>query len=112
MNSPQVSRFRILDKIGAGGMGIVYRAEDLTLKRMVGLKFLSAHVSGRRDLRDRFMREAQTAAALNHPNICTIYDVGEVPGGPGIDLEGAGPAISPGTPYIAMELVVGRTLKT
>ncbi len=86
--------YRLVEKIGEGGMGEVWRAEDLDLERPVALKFLTASALERDEMRARFLREARTAAALNHPDICTIHEVGE--------LEGL--------PFIAMELIEGRTL--
>ena len=72
-----VAHYRILEKLGEGGMGVVYRAEDLTLRRQVALKFLAAHALGRDDQRRRFLHEAQAAAALDHPNICPIHAIEE-----------------------------------
>jgi non-specific serine/threonine protein kinase len=89
-----VSHFQITAKLGEGGFGVVWRAEDTDLHRSVALKVLSADSIEREDVRARFMREARMAAALNHANICTIYEVGEVDG----------------HPYIAMELVEGEGL--
>ena len=87
-------KYDIIEELGRGGMGVVYKAEDAKLKRTIALKFLSSVLLGEPDHQARFLREAQTASALNHPHICTIYEIGE---------EG-------GTPYIAMEYVAGRSL--
>jgi len=88
-------KYRIVEEIGQGGMGVVYKAEDLKLKRCVALKFLPSHLMDSLDLKERFLTEAQAAAALSHPNICVIYEVGE----------------SDDHPYIAMEYVEGETLR-
>ena len=110
MSRPGIARYRILDRIGAGGMGVVYRAEDTSLQRPVALKFLPGECSSREESRARFLQEARTAASLNHPNIYIIHEVGEVGPDAGFDPGPGNTPVPPGTPYIAMELVEGETL--
>jgi serine/threonine protein kinase/tetratricopeptide (TPR) repeat protein len=95
MIGKKISHYKILEEIGSGGMGVVYKAEDCDLKRTVALKFVVPRMLRIDEDKDRFVREARTAASLNHPNICTIYEIGE----------------TEGSTYIVMEYIEGISLK-
>src|SRR5437899_2079128 len=94
MINQTISHYKILEKLGEGGMGVVYKAQDTRLDRFVAIKFLPSHLSGSADNKARFLQEAKATAALNHPNILSVYDVGE----------------HDDSMFLVLELVDGKTL--
>ena len=92
----KISHYQIIDQIGQGGMGVVYKAKDLNLERTVAIKFLPAHLASSEENKKRFLMEAKSAASLNHPNIMSIYEIGEFEN----------------SVFMVMEFVEGETLKS
>lgn len=101
-----VSHYKIMSQLGAGGMGVIYKAEDLRLKRPVALKFLAPGLTADVNAKERFIREAQAASALDHPNICTIHEIDETPVVPDLSAPGTASQL-----FIAMAYYDGQTLK-
>ncbi|MDX1530692.1 MAG: protein kinase, partial [Rhodothermales bacterium] len=107
-----VGRYRLVEELGRGGMGVVYRAEDPALGRDVALKLLPPHLHADEEAEARLRSEARAVAALDHPNVCTVYEVGEAGGGAGDGAgDGAGGAGSAGPLFIAMACYEGETLE-
>ncbi len=90
-----INQYTVLEKLGEGGMGVVYKAQDSRLDRTVALKFLGSQLLGDAEAKARFLREAKAAAGLDHPNVCTVYEVGE----------------ADGTAFLAMALIEGESLE-
>ena len=110
MSASTFSHYHVLERLGSGGMGVVYRAQDMALGRPVALKFLHSSEPGQYSLRTRFLREARLAASINHPNVCTIHEVGEIQQGEQFTDTTNHQSFPAGTPFIAMELLTGETL--